>query len=215
MKKKLSKHCQYMKTSILLYFACVLVFSSCESFLQGMSQGMTGYGMGGYGMAGYGMGTPLTTGPSPMGGTFIGPIYCPPINTQAIEQAAQIANQRAQMETNEMIKNMEIAKKQIEAQAAYDAQHGIVPVVVDYNSSSSSSTSTSSPNSLSNSNNSHKFEYGNKTCSHCMGSGVCSTCNGTGIQDHMNTVLCGVCYNHNGKCKWCSGRGTNYGLISK
>ena len=61
-------------------FASALFLVSCgSSFWEGMAQGMGGYG--GYG--GYGMGLAAPQGVSPMGGTYIGPIYCPPINTQA------------------------------------------------------------------------------------------------------------------------------------
>ena len=187
-------------------FASAFILTSCSSsFWEGMAQGMGGYrGYGGYGMA---------QGVSPMGGTFIGPVYCPPINTQAVQQAANMARQQAVQNIVENAKTTQQVKAQIEAQAAYNVQHGITPVTVDNSSSYSSSSSTSSPSSSSSSSSSHKIQYGYKDCTHCMGSGKCGTCNGTGIQNHMNNTLCGVCSNHNGKCIWCSGSGKRYGAL--
>ena len=182
-----------------------------------MSQGIAGYGTYGMGVSPMGMSpmgvSPMggiPTGPSPMGGTFIGPIYCPPLDTQAIRRAVHVAQQKATMDMVENARQAQVIREQIAAQAAYNVQHGIVPVVVD--NSSSTGYSSSSLNRHSSSNSSNRIQYGDKICKQCMGSGICSSCNGTGIQNHMNTTLCGVCYNHNGKCKWCSGRGTNYGM---
>ena len=191
-------------------FASALFLVSCgSSFWEGMAQGMGSYG--GYG--GYGMGLAAPQGVSPMGGTYIGPIYCPPINTQAMQQQAQIIQQQATQNMVENAKRAQQVKAQIEAQAAYNVQHGIVPVVVDNSSSNSSSSSSSSRSSSSSSSSSHKIQYGYKDCRICMGSGKCRTCNGTGIQDHMRNTLCGVCPNHNGKCPSCSGSGKTYGAL--
>ena len=88
----------------------------------------------------------------------------------------------------------------------------------DSGGNESDNTSTSSKTSKNRSrdsdlDSSHKIQYGYKDCPHCMGSGKCKTCNGTGIQDHMRSILCGVCYEHNGKCRWCLGKGKRYGSL--
>lgn len=194
------------KKNFLFFAVCLIALTSCDTFWQGMAQGMGGYG--GYG--GYGMGGNTLTG-----GYYIGSVYCPPLTTQSVQQAAQMVQQQAAQNMVENAKAMQQAKEQIEAQAAYNVQHGITPVVVDYSSSSSSGSSSSSSSSTrsSSSSSSHKIQYGYKDCRLCMGSGKCRICNGTGIQDHMKSTLCGACPNHNGKCSSCSGSGKTYGAL--
>lgn len=152
-------------------FASVIVLTSCSSsFWEGMALGMGGYG-------GYGMGLAVPQGVSPMGGTYIGPIYCPPMNTQAMQQQVQMAQQQVVQNMVENAKAAQQVKAQIETQAAYNVQHGITPTVVDYSSSNSSSSSSSSRSSTSSSSSSHKIQYGYKDCRLCMGSGKCRICN--------------------------------------
>lgn len=181
-------------------FACLLSLTSCSAMLQGMAAGMSGYG--GYG---YGMYAPYAA--APMG------YYpaAPSLPSQAqMQQQVEAAKQQIIQNTIETAKSAQQAKAMIEAQAAYNVQHGITPVAVDY---SNSSSSTSSSSSSSSSSTSSKSRYGYKDCTHCMGNGKCSSCNGTGFQDHMRSTLCGVCSNHNGKCIWCSGSGKRYGAL--
>jgi len=90
------------------------------------------------------------------------------------------------------------------------------PAIKAMTESENRSTMSSTPlktSSDSDMDDSRIIRYGYKDCPHCMGSGKCKTCNGTGIQDHMKSILCGVCSNHNGKCIWCSGTGKRYGSL--
>ncbi len=171
------------------------MLTSCNSsFWDGMAQGVGGYG-------GYGMGLVAPQGVSPMGGTFIGPIYCPPINTQALQQQVQAGQRQAALDAAEMARSAQKAKEQAEAQVAYNMQHGIIPVVT-----SSSSTSSYSSNSSSTSNSN------GRDCRRCMGTGKCQTCNGRGYYDEIGIGsgrhACPNCASsHNGKCASCNGTG--------
>lgn len=114
-----------MKKVLFFSAFCLVMLTSCDAFLQGMAQGLGGYG--GYG--GYGMGGTTLTG-----GYYIGSTYCPPLTTQSVQQAAQMVQQQAAQNMVETAKQAQQVRSQIEAQAAYDVQHGIVPVVVDNSS---------------------------------------------------------------------------------
>lgn len=48
-----------------------------------------------------------------------------------------------------------------------------------------------------------------KECQQCRGSGICQTCNGDGWVNRLGTKsgFCPVCFNHDGKCRWCLGEG--------
>ena len=190
-----------MKKILLFSVFCVGMLTSCNTFWQGVAQGMGNYGgngFGGYGGNGMG-GTTLT------GGYYIGPVYCPPLNTQAIEQQSQIVIQQATHDAVENAKQMQRAKEQIEAQAEYNVKHGITTVVVDNSSTSSSSSSSySSGNSINSSSSS-------SSCRSCYGTGKCQTCYGNGWYDNPllsgGKVVCPNCPNHNGRCSKCGGTG--------
>lgn len=142
------------------------------------------------------------------GGYYIGPIYCPPLNTQAIQQGVQMAQQQAAWNTQQTMKYLEEGKKRIEAQAAYNVQHGIAPMGVGNTSSSSSSSSTTRSSSSVKSSS-----IGGKNCRVCAGTGRCKTCSGQGwYYNPLLTnakLLCPNCHNHDGKCTFCGGKGHN------
>lgn len=54
--------------------------------------------------------------------------------------------------------------------------------------------------------------YKKKECPHCHGSGKCQKCYGDGIYGTIRNGKepCPVCFNHDGKCIWCLGKGERY-----
>ena len=191
------------KKFYLVLVGCFLIFTSCDTFWQGMAQGAAGYG--GYGM----YGNPYAT-----------PVGVLPYNLRPDVYAANAYQQSMatiQAQNQQMAASVQRAKEQIQASSAAAVASGVVQIVVDNTSTSSSAVSSSSSSSSSSSTNSSSHEpyikYGYKDCKLCMGSGKCRICNGTGIQDHMKHTLCGACPNHNGKCSSCSGSGKTYGAL--
>lgn len=142
----------------------------------------------------------------PTGGYYIGPVYCPPVNYQAMQQQVEMIYRQAGQNMVENAKAMQQAKALMEAQAAYNIQHGITPVVVENSSSSSSSSSTKRSRSSVSSGSS-----AGKNCRFCAGTGRCKTCTGRGWYYNpllTNTkTLCPNCYNHDGNCTHCGGKG--------
>ena len=126
-----------MKKVVFVFAVCLTMLTSCDTFWQGMAQGVSGYG--GYGM----YGNPYAT-----------PVGVLPYNLRPDVYAANAYQQgmaTIQAQNQQMAESVKRAKEQIEAQAAYNVQHGIVPVVVDNSSSSSSSSSSSRSSSSSSS----------------------------------------------------------------
>lgn len=181
-----------MKRTLFAFAVLTMCLTSCDSFLQGMAGGMGGYG--GYGM----YGNPYAT-----------PIGVLPYNLRPDVYAANAYKQgmaTVQAQTKQMAESAQRAKKQIEAQAAYNVKHGIVPVVVDNSSYSSSSSSSSSSSA------SRSGSTSSRDCSRCLGTGKCQTCNGRGYYDEIGVGsgrhACPNCAsNHNGKCASCNGTG--------
>lgn len=172
------------KKLLLIFVACFVTITSC------MAQG---FPMGGF----------------PTGGYFIGPIYCPPINYQALEQQCRMMQQQIANNAVENARQAQMMRDQIAAQAAYNVQHGITPMVIENSSSSSSNTSTSSSRSSSSKKTSHR-------CSACNGSGSIVRNDGSvatyGQSFKKKCPTCGYLYwndtfHRHETCKVCHGKG--------
>lgn len=177
---------------ILIIALSITIFSSCDTFLQGMGSGM--YGNGGYGM----------------GGALMFPGYMPPPPPPT---AQQILNAAAQQVENQNQKEYQAAKRYrkdltyeqflTEKANAYEVIHNS-----NYEASSSSTTSSSSE-SISSSRSSHNSYQ--QDCRLCYGRGHCRTCEGKGFYyspyDLSKKIACPNCPNHNGKCSSCGGTG--------
>ena len=177
-------------TNIFIAIA-VSCLMSCDTFWQGMAQGVGGYG--GYGMGGYQV----------MPGGFVrntsmdyllDPNY-------AIQQVNQQNRQEYLQQTNGG-KTM-----------TYEEWYAKIktPAVLGTSGSSSSSSSSRSSSSSSSRSSSSSSSSGSM-CRLCAGTGTCKTCSGRGYYynplDLSKTVLCPNCQsNHNGKCSSCGGTG--------
>lgn len=170
--------------------------SSCDTFLQGMATGMSGYNpMGGYNPYAMGAGYQVMPGGF-IRNTSMDYLLDP---NYAIQQVNQQNRQEYLQQTNGG-KTM-----------TYEEWYAKIktPAILSEKQSSSGSSSTRSYSES-------KIQYGYKDCPHCHGSGKCSTCDGTGLQDKgfgVGKILCGVCKDHNGKCVWCNGTGKRYGSL--
>lgn len=81
---------------------------------------------------------------------------------------------------------------------------------------SNSTTSSSNDPSFSRTTTESLERYGYIDCVHCRGTGDCQTCNGDGLMPGsfgLGDIECSSCYSQNkGKCRWCGGTGTRWGL---
>lgn len=163
--------------------------SSCDTFWQGMAQGVGGYG--GYGMGGYQV----------MPGGFVrntsmdyllDPRYA---MQQVLNQEQQEYQAAKRYRPDLTLEQFRIEKGQ--AIQMMNSNSGGLSSSPSSSSSSSRSTTSSSNGSM---------------CRLCAGSGVCKTCSGKGYYynplDLSKKVLCPNCQsNHNGKCSSCGGTG--------
>ena len=80
-------------------------------------------------------------------------------------------------------------------------------------SESDNFTNTSISSSSNSSYSNNKTVSGGKNCRQCAGTGNCKTCTGRGWYynplDLRKQVLCPNCHNHDGKCTFCGGKGSN------
>lgn len=201
-----------MKTKIFILIFLITLLISCDTLMQGL----VGYGgYGGYQVypGGYARNTSYDY--------LLDPNYAM-MQYQAQKQQADAVNQQ--------LINMSIQQAKAQEQQEYEAAKRANPYLTkeqwtamkaqsysmqqqeEHQSSGSSSRNSTSSSSSSSSTSSN---YGYKDCTHCLGSGKCKTCNGTGLQDKgfgVGKIACGVCIDHNGKCRWCQGKGKVYGV---
>lgn len=168
------------------------------------------------------VGAAAITATAAMSSNNSGTMYMPPSNMNGFQRDTSLDYlldpRHAIMQVNQQNQQEYLQQTNGGQTMSYDEWYAKIKAPAIMAMKESENTSTSSNTSLETSNNSdlddsHKIRYGYKDCPHCMGSGKCKTCNGTGIQDHMKSILCGVCSNHNGKCIWCLGTGKRYGSL--
>ena len=198
-----------MKKFQTLILACIVCFSftSCETFLQGLAAGMSGFGYG------YGMGYMPSYGYGGGSGNLdylLDPNYA----------AMQVMQQQAQMNAvNEQIIATTIQQVNDAEQAEYQAAKTYRPDLTleqfrqekaqayqNANSSGSESTTTTDYQQRSTTKDILNRTVG-EICTSCKGSRKCSACNGTKVAHGLgNTYKCNVC-NENGDCPVCHGTG--------
>lgn len=186
-----------MKRFLQLLFTTTFIacLSSCDTFWQGMAQGMAGYG--GYGMGGYQV----------MPGGFVRNTSMDYLlDPRYAMQQVQNQEQQEYQAAKQYRPNLTLEQFRIEKGQALQMMKN------SESSSSSSSSSTSSSNSSRSSTAGYSSSSNEKMCRRCVGTGKCKTCEGRGYYynplDLSKTVLCPNCQrNHNGICASCGGTG--------